>query len=147
MPAAVAIPLIISGVQAGVGAYAAHKASETAQGAANSQRDASNQAIALQRQIIAQQQQNAAPYQQLGQQGLTALGQMAGQRPPAFNPNGGNPVFNGPAMAPQMTPPGGPTQPYLPPPNIQPWTGQPAPNPFAPRNPYQTAPPNPWRAS
>lgn len=104
------------GISAAVGAYGAHKASETATTAANIQsqsatnamgieQNAANQALGVYGQGTQQAAANLAPYQALGQQGMANLG-----RTPTANNQG------------TVLPPGGYTLG-----NMQPQTQAPAP--------------------
>lgn len=113
MPAAIAIPLIVSAASAGAQVYGAHKAAGAAKDAARTQTKAGNQALDLQRDIYQDQMARQQPYMDAGRNAVTNLQTMGGQSMPTFNgqmPGGGwrpptqNPMPQPQAQAPQQIP-------------------------------------------
>ncbi len=93
-------------ISAGTQVASAKMQSGAAKDAAKSQQQAAGQALAEQERARAQASAAYAPYQALGQQGLSSMGAMLSQRPQPFNPQQNQP-FRPPqgAPPPQMAPP------------------------------------------
>jgi hypothetical protein len=86
MPAAVAVPLIVGAASAGATVYGAHKASQAAKDAAQTQTNYGNKALDLQKQMYEQDRADQAPYRNISYGALNTLGSMMG---PSFNAGGG----------------------------------------------------------